>query len=77
MVAPRIAAEAAPGQFVMVTVPGDGFLLRRPFSLFTVHGDRVGLLVEARGAGSERLTQVEVGDWTSPDRWAPSSRSRA
>ncbi len=62
VVAPRIAAKAAPGQFVMVTVPGGAFLLRRPISLFTVHADRVGLLVEARGAGSERLTQVEVGE---------------
>jgi dihydroorotate dehydrogenase electron transfer subunit len=62
VVAPRIAARAAPGQFVMVTVPGGGFLLRRPLSLFTVHSDRVGLLVESRGPGSERLTQVEVGE---------------
>ena len=62
VVAPRIAEKAAPGQFVMVTVPGGGFLLRRPLSLFTVHSDRVGLLVEARGPGSERLTQVEVGE---------------
>jgi dihydroorotate dehydrogenase electron transfer subunit len=61
-IAPRVAAKAAPGQFVMVTVPGGGFLLRRPLSLFTVHADRVGLLVEARGAGSERLTHVEVGE---------------
>jgi dihydroorotate dehydrogenase electron transfer subunit len=62
VVAPRVAAKAAPGQFVMVTVPGGGFLLRRPLSLFTVHSDRVGLLVEARGAGSERLTDVQVGE---------------
>ena len=61
LVAPRIASDASPGQFVMVTVPGDGFLLRRPLSLFTVHGDRCGLLVEVRGAGSERLAGLEVG----------------
>jgi dihydroorotate dehydrogenase electron transfer subunit len=59
---PPVAAAAAPGQFVMVTVPGGGFLLRRPLSIFTVRADRVGLLVEARGPGSERLTGVEVGD---------------
>ncbi len=62
LVAPRIAGKAAPGQFVMVTVPGGGFLLRRPLSMFTVHGDRAGLLVEARGAGSERLAGLEVGE---------------
>jgi len=61
LVAPKVARRAAPGQFVMVTVAGGGFLLRRPISLFTVRGDRVGLLIEARGAGSERLVQAEVG----------------
>ena len=61
LVAPRVAEKASPGQFVMVTVPGGGFLLRRPLSLFTVRGDRAGLLVEARGPGSERLAALEVG----------------
>jgi dihydroorotate dehydrogenase electron transfer subunit len=62
LVAPEVAERAAPGQFVMVTVPGGAFLLRRPLSLFSVRGDRVGLLVEARGAGSERLTRLVVGE---------------
>ena len=62
IVAPKVAAKASPGQFMMVTVPGGGFLLRRPLSLFAVRGDRVGLLVEARGPGSERLTSLEIGD---------------
>ncbi|HZL65370.1 MAG TPA: hypothetical protein VFD50_10580, partial [Thermoleophilia bacterium] len=62
IVAPKVAARASPGQFVMVTVPGGGFLLRRPLSLFAVRGDRVGLLIEARGPGSERLTGLEMGD---------------
>jgi dihydroorotate dehydrogenase electron transfer subunit len=62
IVAPRIAAKASPGQFVMATVPGGGFLLRRPLSLFALRGDRIGLLIEARGAGSERLAALEVGD---------------
>lgn len=61
LVAPKVAAKASPGQFVMVVVPGGGFLLRRPFSLFSVHSDRIGLLVEARGQGSDRLTRLEVG----------------
>lgn len=62
LLAPRVAALAQPGQFLMVTVPGGGFLLRRPLSLHTARGDRAGLLVEARGAGSERLGGVEVGE---------------
>lgn len=62
VVAPAVAGAASPGQFVMVTVPGEGFFLRRPFSLFTVRGDRVGLLIEERGRGSRELARVAVGD---------------
>ncbi len=62
VLAPAITREARPGQFVMVTVPGGGFLLRRPLSIFTARGDRLGLLVEARGPGSERLAAVGVGE---------------
>lgn len=58
LAAPQVAAAAAPGQFVMVTVPGPGFLLRRPLSLFSVRDDVVSLLVETRGAGTERLAAV-------------------
>ena len=64
LIAPKVARRAAPGQFVMVTVPGGGFqLLRRPISLFAVHGDRVGLLIEARGCGhGAPLPARGVGD---------------
>ncbi|HQJ96993.1 MAG TPA: dihydroorotate dehydrogenase electron transfer subunit [Thermoleophilia bacterium] len=62
LLAPEIAAVAWPGQFVMVKVPGSGFLLRRPFSVFTARGDRLGLLIEARGPGSERLADAQVGE---------------
>jgi len=62
LTAPRIATKASPGQFVMVAVPGGGFLLRRPLSLFSVRGERVGLLIERRGAGTERLVSLAVGD---------------
>lgn len=63
VVAREIADLAMPGQFVMVAVPdGGAFRLRRPLSLHAVRGDRVALLVEARGPGSERLAAVEVGE---------------
>lgn len=62
LLAPAAAAMARPGQFVMVAVPGPGFLLRRPLSIFSARDDRLGLLVEARGPGSERLVGVEVGE---------------
>ncbi len=62
VIAPRVAVKASPGQFVMVEIPGGRYLLRRPLSLFRVRGDRVGLLVEARGPGTERLARLEVGE---------------
>jgi dihydroorotate dehydrogenase electron transfer subunit len=62
LIAPRVAAKAAPGQFVMAAVPGGGHLLRRPLSLYTKRGDRIGLFIEARGQGSERLALLEVGE---------------
>jgi dihydroorotate dehydrogenase electron transfer subunit len=62
VVAPRVAAKSAPGQFVMVSVPGGAFFLRRPLSLHTVRGDRIGLLVEVRGPGSEHIARLQVGD---------------
>jgi NAD(P)H-flavin reductase len=62
LAAAEIADRAAPGQFVMVGVPGGRFLLRRPISLHSVDGERVRLLVEARGEGSAVLTAAEVGD---------------
>jgi dihydroorotate dehydrogenase electron transfer subunit len=62
VLAPAVVEISRPGQFVMVTVPGGEFLLRRPLSIHTARGDRLGLLVEARGPGSERLAAVAVGD---------------
>ena len=62
LIAPLVARRAAPGQFIMVTVPGGGFLLRRPISIFSARGDRIGIIVEARGPGSERLTRLDVGE---------------
>ena len=41
---------------------GGRFLLRRPLSLHSVAGERVKLLVEARGEGSAVLAAGEVGD---------------
>ena len=62
LVARELAAVSRPGQFVMVTVPGGGHLLRRPISLYTARAGRLGLLIEARGAGSDRLCAVEIGE---------------
>jgi dihydroorotate dehydrogenase electron transfer subunit len=62
LAAPRMAATASPGQFAMVAVPSGAYFLRRPLSLFSARGDRLGLLVEDRGQGSRELVRVDVGE---------------
>ena len=65
LTAPGIAAQAAPGQFVMVgfgtTTWGSPFL-PRPNSIAAVRGDVIGLLVRVYGAGSRRLSALRPGD---------------
>jgi len=61
LAAPEIAAQAAPGQFVMV-----GFGMRdwgapflpRPNSVAAVLGERIGLLIRVFGGGSRRLAAL-------------------
>jgi len=62
LLAPEIAAVAAPGQFVMVALPGTQFRLRRPLSLHSVDGERVRLLVEPRGEGTRELAELGIAD---------------
>ena len=62
LLAPEVAAVAQPGQFVMASVPGEGFHLRRPLSLHSADGERVRLLVEPRGEGSRTLAAAGVAD---------------
>jgi dihydroorotate dehydrogenase electron transfer subunit len=68
LVAPEIAEEARPGQFVQVAMPpGRDFLLRRPFSIHQASrtGGWAGTLeiaFTAVGPGTEWLTTVEAHD---------------
>jgi dihydroorotate dehydrogenase electron transfer subunit len=59
--APRIAETARPGQFVMVSVPGPGFHLRRPLSIHRRRPGGIALLVEARGEGTGILANQDAG----------------
>jgi dihydroorotate dehydrogenase electron transfer subunit len=65
--APKIAAMARPGQFVMVqTSPGKDPLLRRPFSIHQVTRDgHLQILFKVLGKGTELLAQVRVGEQLS------------
>ncbi len=54
--APEVAQNAAPGQFVMLEVPGK--FLRRPFSIAGVEGNRIQILFRRVGEGTSSLARV-------------------
>jgi dihydroorotate dehydrogenase electron transfer subunit len=63
--APEIAAQVAPGQFVMVGFGARGWgvpFLPRPNSVAGVRGDAIGLLVRVYGEGSRRIAALRPGD---------------
>lgn len=58
-----IAAEARPGQFVMIRAGQDmDPLLRRPFSICGVQNDRVLILYRVVGRGTRILSEARAGD---------------
>ena len=58
--APEVAATARAGQFVNLGL--EGFLLRRPFSVYRADGDRIEVVLKAVGAGTRRLLSMRPGD---------------
>ncbi len=61
--APEIAASAAPGQFVHIICGEDSpRVLRRPYSVFSVEGGTLGILLKVTGAGSRWLACRRPGD---------------
>jgi len=59
---PEIAADARPGQFVMVHC-GEGTLLRRPLSIHLASKKtRLALLVRVMGKGTRWLARCQTGD---------------
>jgi len=59
--APEIAAEARPGQFVMVRC-GKETILPRPLSIHSVDGRQIALLFSVMGKGTAWLSQFKKGD---------------
>jgi dihydroorotate dehydrogenase electron transfer subunit len=61
---PEIAGSAQPGQFVNILAgtPGDGPLLRRPFSISRVEGNILELVFHVVGTGTNLLSQKKNGD---------------
>ena len=59
-----IAAEARPGQFVMVRpTKFSEPLLPRPFSIHRLQGDQVELLFKVVGQGTKQLADLKKGDF--------------
>jgi dihydroorotate dehydrogenase electron transfer subunit len=60
---PEIASAARPGQFVHLLIEGTPqVLLRRPFSIAGVTGDRIRLIVKIVGRGTRAFSQYKIGD---------------
>ena len=59
---PEMAAEAVPGQFVHIRVPG--FMLRRPISICGIDREKgnLRLIMEVRGEGTEVLSRLNEGE---------------
>jgi len=62
--APEIAGAVRAGQFVNLGLDGR-FLLRRPFSVYRVDGDRIEVVLKAVGAGTAQLVEMGPGDRVS------------
>lgn len=61
--APPIAQSSLPGQFVNIRVDRSYFpLLRRPFSIYDVDGDAVGVVFNIVGRGTEILSLKRPGE---------------
>jgi dihydroorotate dehydrogenase electron transfer subunit len=61
---PEIAAQAVPGQFVMLKVQAESYdpLLRIPLAIHQIHSDGISVLYHVVGTGTKILSQKKVGD---------------
>ena len=63
LAAPQIVADAQPGQFVHVKVPGlEISALRRPFSIFNAEDGVLELLYKTVGRGTAAMNAIAVGE---------------
>lgn len=57
-----LANNAVPGQFINIRVDNNFPLLRRPFSIFNIDGDRVSIVFNVIGTGTKVLARKRKGD---------------
>lgn len=63
---PQLAPNVKPGQFVHIQVSGrKDLILRRPFSVFKIEGDRLSVLFKTVGQGTEAIAALCAGDTVS------------
>ena len=64
IIAPKIARQGLPGQFLNVKIEGNSeLLLRRPFSIHRVSGQKVEILYEVLGKGTQELSGKKAGEY--------------
>ena len=58
-----LAKKSLPGQFLHCRLRNPGPLLRRPFSIHKIEGNKVFILFKIKGEGTFLLAQYKKGDW--------------
>lgn len=58
----HIAKSAKPGQFINIRVDNNFPLLRRPFSIFNIDGNRISIVFNVIGTGTRVLAKKRKGD---------------
>ncbi len=50
------------GQFVNISIPGDEFTLRRPFSIVSAEKNKFSVLIKVVGSGTQKITNMKIGE---------------
>ncbi|MEE0943941.1 MAG: dihydroorotate dehydrogenase electron transfer subunit [Clostridia bacterium] len=61
VIAPEIAKNTIPGQFLHVLC-GDKVFLRRPISICDAYDDKLRFIFEVKGEGTAELSKMKIGD---------------
>ena len=58
----HLSASAKPGQFINIRVDNNFPLLRRPFSIFNIHENKISIVFNVIGTGTKMLARKRSGD---------------
>ncbi|MBK5211216.1 MAG: dihydroorotate dehydrogenase electron transfer subunit [Coriobacteriia bacterium] len=65
LVAPRIAKTILPGQFIHLDIDKDALTLRRPLSVYKTDGEKIEILYQIVGVGTDMLSKMTTSDTMS------------